>query len=295
VKFIREKEIFSAVLKALRMALQPHAEEVTGMMNTSNWAPHAFVSSQVMKNKKYTHAEISGLSKTLPQQASSSQLWTKMEYPKDFAVSQAHKAHFDMASQGDDTEGYRIVGQIRNSFILIEDKDGLIIVDQHAAHERIRYEMLMNNLKTKTPQSQRLLMPQVLTVSPTEKQVLEANREIFEGLGFDIQEFSETEISLFAVPLGTEKADCRENIMNLLHDIGSYASEEGKSVKNAAEKIAIFAACRGAIKFGDALTFPEMEKLLTDLHSCDGMYACAHGRPVSMKILYHDMERECGR
>ncbi|MBI5414559.1 DNA mismatch repair endonuclease MutL [Candidatus Peregrinibacteria bacterium] len=282
VKFLKEREVFSAVKGAIESALNSRKEESESNERTSFFPSHSPLSqSQNFSGKKTFSSQNF-------QKPSSQKIQAAMAFSKSFLQEKRSDEDHHLGER-------KIIGQIRNSFVLLEEDEGIIIVDQHAAHERVRYEKLMKDLRGKTPQSQKLLVPQILELSPQEKSVLEEYEEVFENLGFEIQDFSEKEAALFSVPVGTEKVDFRENLKNLLHDLEGYEPEMGKAVTSPAQRIATFAACRGAVKFGDPLTLPEMEKLIQSLDDCEAFYSCAHGRPIAMKIPFAEIERECGR
>ncbi len=284
VKFLQEREVFRAVKGAIQSAFKEETD-VTQRNEEQKWTLRSSEKSFLKTSlQQIPPQEKFSFSKSIPNSLGSAPSAPASVQPSSFS-----KGKNDVIEDG------RVIGQIRNSFLLVEQEEGLMIIDQHAAHERVRYEILMKNLKEKTPQSQRLLLPQIIEVSPAEKQVLEEYREILKSFGFEIEEFSNHEMSLFAVPSGTEKTDFTENLKNLLHDLEGYDSSDPKAVLSPAERIATFAACRGAVKFGDKLTLPEMEQLLVDLRACETSQACAHGRPVWMYISYDQMEREHGR
>jgi DNA mismatch repair protein MutL len=189
----------------------------------------------------------------------------------------------------------KIIGQARNSFIIVEEKDGIRIIDQHAAHERVRYEELLRNFRAKTPVSQPLLTPQIFSLSHSEKEKILDSSEDFSNLGFSIEDFGGQEIAVTAVPSGNENNDIEKIFRNLLDDLDTFDPSFGENINSIAEKIISYSACRGAKKFGDKLNMIEMERLLEDWENCSHPEACAHGRPVSTFYSFSDMENECGR
>ncbi|MEI7511368.1 MAG: DNA mismatch repair endonuclease MutL [Candidatus Peregrinibacteria bacterium] len=189
----------------------------------------------------------------------------------------------------------KVIGQIRKSFLVMEEEDGILIIDQHAVHERVRYEELMRQVHEKKIASQELLTPMVITVSPSEKALLLSEQEDLELLGFSIAEFGDREIAVSAVPSGTGERAVEELLRDILEDLSSPHPKDGRETKKTLERIATYASCRGAIKFGDALTLPEMESLVEKWEACGRGFSCAHGRPVYKKILFTDLEHDHGR
>ncbi len=190
---------------------------------------------------------------------------------------------------------FHIVGQVRKSFIIREESDGIRVIDQHAAHERIRYEKLLRDFRAKKITSQPLLTPAVFSVSASEKNMLLEEKETITQLGFEIEDFGGQEISVSAVPTGNSKLEIEKLFRNLLDDLDSFDPLFKEHISSFGEKMLSYTACRGAIKFGDSLTLPEMEQLLEDWEQCTHKDACAHGRPVSTFFPYKTLENECGR
>lgn len=190
---------------------------------------------------------------------------------------------------------YIIRGQLRNSFILLEEEDGLRIVDQHAAHERVRYETLLREFRAKKVISQPLLTPEVFSLSVSEKTLLLEESSVLQDLGFEIHDFGGQEVAVMAVPTGNTNLDIEKLFRNLLDDLDSFDPHFAEHISSFTEKMLSYTACRGSKKFGDVLSLPEMEQLIVDWNACTHRDACAHGRPVSTFYPYSQMENECGR
>ncbi len=298
VKFLREREVFLAVRGAVKSALEKaEAEEKIHVPAARSWTLHSSPTSDM--NRNTGPGVFSGAARK--DFFSDAPSFRKEALAPNFRNEVSETASDSSWERESKERGeaipqqWKIIGQIRKSFILVEAAEGLLIFDQHAAHERVRYEKLMRELRERKRESQKLLLPQIFVVSPSERATLSAHQEIFEQFGFEIREFSETEIAVFAVPAGLEHSDLRTELRNLLAELEGTVPEEGRIVSKAAERIATFAACRGAIKFGDPITLSEMERLLEDLAACDGFTSCAHGRPVAMRISYDEMEGTMGR
>lgn len=179
---------------------------------------------------------------------------------------------------------FKVLGQIFNSFILVE-RDGILeIYDQHIVHERILYEKLKEEYYSSEVSSQQLLVPIRVLVDPRERELVFENIDSFTKFGFEIDEFGENEILIRAVPI----MNFRDSIENIFREI-LMNLRENKS-KDIRENIIISMSCRGAVKANEKLTQDEMEIMVEKLHEI-GEYTCPHGRPIIIKITMNDLEK----
>lgn len=179
---------------------------------------------------------------------------------------------------------FKVLGQIFNSFILVE-RDGILeIYDQHIVHERILYEKLKEEYSNKEVSSQQLLVPIRVLVDPRERELVFENLDSFIKFGFEIDEFGDNEILIRAVPI----MNFRDSIENIFREILRNLKED-KS-KDIRENIIISMSCRGAVKANEKLTQEEMEIMVEKLHEI-GEYTCPHGRPIIIKITMNDLEK----
>ncbi len=184
---------------------------------------------------------------------------------------------------------------MRKSFILVEEKNGLRVIDQHAAHERVRLEKLEQMQKEKKNISQPLLTPCVFSVSVSEKEMLMEEKKYLETSGFEIEDFGGNEIAIHAVPSGSEHINIEKLFSDLLADCDFFDSEFSDIHNSFSKRAMSYTACRGAKMFGDILSHQEMEALVSDWKKCKKMDSCAHGRPVSVFYPYKELENECAR
>lgn len=179
---------------------------------------------------------------------------------------------------------FRVIGQVFETFILVE-RDGIFeIYDQHIVHERILYEKLKKQYYGKDISSQQLLVPIRIMVDPREKEIIFENEENFIKAGFEIDKFSDNEILIRAIPI----IDLRDSIENIFRNI-LLNIRENKNL-DIRENILISMSCRGAIKANEKLSYEEMIKIIGELHEI-GEYTCPHGRPIIVKITYDDLEK----
>ena len=187
---------------------------------------------------------------------------------------------------------YRFIGQVFETYWLIEFEDKLLMIDQHAAHEKVNYEHLMKQYREKNVVSQRLLPPIVLSLSGQEQSVLEENLEVFTDLGFEVEEFGGSEYALRSVPV--DLYGCQEKQMFL--EVLDQLSEGGNfgSIRVIEEKIASM-SCKAAVKGNNYLSQPEAEKLIDELLTLDNPYNCPHGRPTIITMSKQEMDKKFKR
>jgi DNA mismatch repair protein MutL len=179
--------------------------------------------------------------------------------------------------------------QIAKSYILAENEEGLVLIDQHAAHERIRFEELMDEYEKKEPAKQQLLIPQNIELSPLEVEIFSDNKEIFNKLGFEIEVFGGNTFIIHSIPAPIAKENIENVILNVLNDVAD--KKKTHEVKNPQERIIEYMACRSAIKFGKDLSLDEMMSLIRQLDKLKRPYTCPHGRPSMIKLTFHELEK----
>lgn len=201
---------------------------------------------------------------------------------------------FQPLSIGKGLKVTRVLGQVHRTYILAETEEGYIVVDQHAAHERVMFEALMKNFNSQQPTSQGLLMEEVLELHPRQVEVLKKSLAFLAKLGFEIEPFGEKAFVVRAVPSSLRD----ENPLTLIKQFVDE-KEAGKSqtrLKGAQEDIAAMIACkRRSVKAADPLTLPAMQGLLEQLARCENPFNCPHGRPSIMKYSLADLEKQFKR
>ncbi len=181
--------------------------------------------------------------------------------------------------------------QLADTYILSQVKGNLMVLDQHAAHERILYEEALRNLTQRQASSQQVLFPTVSELSPREFQILEEHKELIQKLGFEIKHFGGRTILVTAVPTLIRNKSGEV----FLREILTQLEEEGKVEKDKVKAVAKSFACHGAIKAGDRLTREEMQNLLRQLFSTHEPYSCPHGRPTVIKLSLEELSKKFGR
>src|SRR3989338_6840463 len=188
----------------------------------------------------------------------------------------------------------KILGQIHQTYIIAETEEGLIIIDQHAAHERVMFELLFKDMKEGKPKSQGLLMDEILEVRPKQREVLEEAIPFLEKLGFRIDSFGENSFVIRAYPAVLEL----ENPVQFLKQFVEE-KEDGQirtNMDNCQEELVALVACkRRSVKANEALTFEGMRTLLTRLSGCENPFHCPHGRPTFLKYTVNELEKQFKR
>ncbi len=194
---------------------------------------------------------------------------------------------------GDEKLGMKAVTQVANSYIIAQNNDGLVLVDQHAAHERIRYFELMDQFISQQKRIQPLLVSQDLELTFDEIEILKSNLEIFSGLGFEIEEGPSNTMTIYAVPAMLSSEDINDVVHGVLTDISK--EKIPSNVQGKREAVIHYMACRSAIKFGQKLNLPEMDSLIEQMEKIDRPYTCPHGRPTMITLSFDELQRMFGR
>ena len=181
------------------------------------------------------------------------------------------------------------LGQIRNSFILAVNDDGLWIVDQHVAHERVLFERVLKQRATQKVESQRLLMPIVLELSPAQQAVFAEISDELQHNGFEAEPFGARSVAVKVAPAGVE-ASAVENMLQELLDQFSR-EEQSLNLEKVRARIAASIACHAAIKVNMPLEQNKMEWLLSELAKTDHPMSCPHGRPVVLRYSVKDIQK----
>ena len=188
---------------------------------------------------------------------------------------------------------YKFIGIAFSTYIIIEIKDEMYIIDHHAAHERIMYEKIKKNYYSKDEkESQLLLLPDVITLTHKEMDIARDNMEIFEKAGFDIEEFGENTIKLNGVPTVCYDLDTKELFLETLDEINTVARTAKQEIE---ERFIETVACKAAVKAKMSLDKQEVESLMDKLLVLPNPFTCPHGRPTAIKMDKKDIEKKFAR
>jgi DNA mismatch repair protein MutL len=185
------------------------------------------------------------------------------------------------------------LGQFRDTFIIAIDDQGVAIIDQHVAHERVLFERVMERLTSGPLESQRLLIPMVLEVPAAEHDSLVARAAELQQFGFEIESFGSSSLKVAAVPALLEAADCEQALRALAHDLDGL--DRGAKVQDALQRIAATTACHAAVKANYPLTYEKMTHILDELRATAYSTVCPHGRPVMLRLTRREIEKNFER
>jgi DNA mismatch repair protein MutL len=184
-------------------------------------------------------------------------------------------------------------GQFRDTFIIAVDDEGIAIIDQHVAHERVLFEQVMEKLTSGRLESQRLLTPIIIEMSQAQRQALSQHRETLERFGMEIEEFGGDTLNLSAVPAILDPAECEAAVRALAEDLEGL--DQGSRIEDGLRKIAATMACHAAVKANYPLTLAKMRYILEELRRTSYSSVCPHGRPVVLRITRREIEKNFQR
>jgi DNA mismatch repair protein MutL len=194
------------------------------------------------------------------------------------------------AAPRQDLPALKVVGQVKLTYIVAEGPEGMFLVDQHAAHERVLFDQIRRRASERTPQSQPLLEPVTVELTAGQATVLSGNAEFLASYGFEVESFGESAYLLRSVPSVLTSRDPAQSLVNVL-DMVAF---EGL-LRQQEDVLAASIACHSAIRAGKSLTEAEMGALLEQLEATDNPHTCPHGRPTMLHFSSYQMDREFGR
>lgn len=186
----------------------------------------------------------------------------------------------------------RFVGQVRGTFLLCEGDDGVYVLDQHAAAERVTFDRLRRAFASRTIATQRLLVPEVVELPPSDVAVLEEHADEVVRLGVEVRAVGDGAVAVHAVPAILARAEPARVVQDLASELSRAG---GRSFGGAVDLVLATMACHGSIRAGDAISPEEVRALLTALDEVDFAGHCPHGRPVVMRLGWSELERRVGR
>jgi DNA mismatch repair protein MutL len=268
IRLLHEKEIAMALTSAAAAALQEHAREAGQK-----------VQMQGAERSENTEFSASSAPAVLAQSCQQSTLpiglqdEDPIENPSMAAMQRPR---------------LKILGQIKKLYIVAEDENGLVLIDQHAAAERIRFEMLQERYKSENIR-QELALPITIDLTPSEKIMMASWQQTLQDVGFDLSPFGGNSYRVSAVPALGRRLESAEAVHGILRDL--FTSGKVRAGSTNRDEILKLLACKGSIKSGKDLTYSEMKKLVDDLYKCNSPLTCPHGRPVTVTVDNSQLER----
>ena len=188
---------------------------------------------------------------------------------------------------------FQIIGVLNRLYVLMENSDGLVLVDQHAAHERILFEELRRRMEEQGVPSQRMLLPQIFSLPPRDAEWVERNVATLQKMGIGVENFGANSFRVDTLPAFLEIADAAGFLRKVIDEL--ITTSRSSSPLRLGEDMIAKTVCRHAVKANDPLRYPEIEKLIRDLLACDLPYCCPHGRPTMIQISHAELEKKFGR
>ena len=215
------------------------------------------------------------------------------EPQKILAASASNKAVQNRIWEKHTFSDLKIIGQLHDTYLILEGEDGLVLIDQHAAHERITYEQLKKNRRAKKQASQRLLLPETIEIGFRESQILTEMLSNFKTLGLDIEPFGGTTFVVTAVPESLSQRQIGPLIEALVEKIADIGV--GSGLERVLDQCLMVMACHSTIRANQTISLPEMKALLVQLDQCEQPSHCPHGRPTWIQWSLKAVQKAFGR
>jgi DNA mismatch repair protein MutL len=326
VKFLRERQVYAAVLRATRAAVIDTAAtpevstrvfaapawEPVGLSGAetrwalpANAAPLSGAAPDMMEDGVEAHAEPPEMAEvTQEQRGAPASLWDGRkegergadpvgERLSGFSAPGAPAA--DAPVGGKRLPALRVLGQVSQAYIIAEGPDGVYMVDQHAAHERIVLERMIAEWRARAVTTQMLLEPEALELAPGERERVEEHLEALRGIGFDIEPFGIDAMLARAVPATLTGKLRGQSLRDLVVALAGADAEAASHGETWEEHALANVACKAAIKAGQTLTPEEQRELVRQLEGASAFQSCCHGRPTLVKLSLSALEREFDR
>jgi DNA mismatch repair protein MutL len=291
VRFHQSDAVFRAVRRSIANSLSAGpwvpAGPGTEARENSGWRP----TPTTTEPGKWAGMEASEAQANLPVRAY--ELYARDEAPRREAPHSFGPPRPERDGPAGYFESLHYIGHFRGTFLLASDGDAMVVVDQHAAHERITFEELRTSWRDRRYDAQSLLVPHVLSLNSLRAATLRDNLEFFQRLGFEIEPFGDNDFAIKVGPAVLKSAKHEQLIVDALDEL----SESGQSgtIDEAIDAVLIRMACHKSVRAGDTLTIEEVYRLYRDLDQVDFGANCPHGRPVYFTMTLEELETRFGR
>lgn len=224
----------------------------------------------------------------------------KKEAPKMFAaeerVKYEPKPEEKPAQQtiaAEETDDFTLIGQVFDTYLIAQKGSDMLLIDQHAAHERLNYEALKKKRDENDPAGQLFLVPEVISLSDSDMVVWEENREFFKSIGFETDKMGENDIMIRSAPYGTDVSDSGDVIREILTLLSDKRHDNRRTYLE--ERAMYTVSCKAAIKANMAISPLEQRELIKKVLALPGINTCPHGRPIMIKMTKEKIEKEFKR
>ncbi|MHC1632026.1 MAG: DNA mismatch repair endonuclease MutL [Methanotrichaceae archaeon] len=280
VRFLREEDVADMLTESISQALQRTEEKES--------SPHQMKALQIRELDQECE-ENNTLPTEMRVKIAEGEVQKTLPLVAGGAIES--KLKLDLSSSQKEIE-LKVLGQVLKLYIVAEGPEGLVLVDQHAAAERIRYEQLQKKQRDQTL-AQELIVPANLELSPREEMMLEDWNDLLEEMGFEIVPFGGNAYNVRSVPTIGPRLESPEAVHDVLRDLFALGKVSARATTK--DDVLKLLACRGSIKAGHELTWTEMQNLLRDLLACQNPKTCPHGRPTIVTISSAQLEKIFGR
>jgi DNA mismatch repair protein MutL len=218
-----------------------------------------------------------------------------IQRPNDDPTSKQPETNDQQALSPPETTArdFRILGVLGKLYVLMENASGLVLVDQHAAHERILFEEMRKRMEAQGVPAQRLLMPLTLQVTPRDADWIMRNVDTLQRAGIGLEPFGAATFKIDTLPTFIRSTDPSQLLREIIDDLRETSAQTSKL--RLGEDMIAKTVCRHAVKANDVLREPELVRLIQDLLACDLPYCCPHGRPTMIQLSYSELEKKFGR
>ncbi|MEW4489388.1 DNA mismatch repair endonuclease MutL [Thalassoglobus sp. JC818] len=282
---IPAEELKNELNSWVQKELQPPPGKVLFSADSLNAPPQQKLGEQDSQRSDETFASNS----SLPLEGHSPEVGNDSEQASTGQASTDGDSNEESSPIADDVRAM----QVHDCYLVVETREGLTVIDQHALHERIMYEQLRRRVLSGKVEVQKMLMPVMVELSSRESQTLLDQQEVLAELGLIIEGFGGSTIALTGYPTLMSRADPQ----SLLRDLADQIESQGRRVerRDMIDSLLHMMSCKAAIKAGQRLSLEEIESLLAQRHLCDDHHHCPHGRPTALKLTREELDRQFGR
>lgn len=288
IRFEDQQSIVKTIYGACKVALEKNNDVIPkGFTESKRYMSDSFPKRDNLEQRS-SQVYAKGASSVKNDSGS---VQSALNFTKSFMTEREMKPL--QADSIEDATSMQSISQVANSYIVAQNEDGLILIDQHAAHERVRYEELMDQFENEKKSVQPLLVPQEIELTVEEISLIADNKNVFDALGFEIENFGGRTYIINAVPSFLSRENIDEVFKGVLDDIQNEKTPN--KFQGKTEGIIHYMSCRSAIKFGQKLDQKEMQALIKQMERLKRPYTCPHGRPTMISLTLSELEKMFGR